>query len=58
VKTNLSFAGQVGEKVTIKVFVTLGNDAFKLPRLSPTMNNLQHAWFFGQDDTTVLETLG
>ena len=53
-----SFAGQVGEKVTIKVFITLGDGAFKLPRFSPKINNLQYTWFFGQEDTAVLETLG
>ena len=52
------FVAQVGEKVTIKVFITLGNDVFKLARLSPKMNNLQYTWFFGEEDTTVLETLG
>ncbi|CAB3999175.1 Nucleolar 6 [Paramuricea clavata] len=49
--------GQVGEKVTIKVFITLGDGAFKLPRFSPKINNLQYTWFFGQEDTAVLETL-
>ncbi|XP_046857111.1 nucleolar protein 6-like isoform X2 [Xenia sp. Carnegie-2017] len=48
--------GLLGEKVTVKLFVTLAKDSFKLARFSPTVNNIQYSWYFG-DDTSVLETL-
>lgn len=52
------FLGQIGENVTIKVFITLAGDTFKLQRFAPKLNNVQYTWFFGTDDTSVLETLG
>ncbi|XP_028408170.1 nucleolar protein 6-like isoform X2 [Dendronephthya gigantea] len=45
--------GQVGDKVIIKIFITLGSDAFKLARMSPKINNLQYNWFFGQENGMV-----
>ena len=53
----LSFQGLLREKVTVKLFVTLAKDSFKLARFSPNVNNIQYSWYFG-DDTSVLETLG